>query len=107
MLLGRHVVLPGGSLAIIGRNLEENGVLDRFLSRGVRLEAQEVPGPTTLALGEPPAADLEAAARLTARYGQGRSRSCVAVGCRWPDGRTLRLEVPPSPPPGCRILKER
>jgi hypothetical protein len=95
LLTGRHVALPEGSLAVIGRQHEENLVLERFAGDGVLLAALDVAGPTTLVEGAPSARDLEVAARLTARYGQGRGHAEVRIGCRRPDGSECILTVSP------------
>lgn len=77
---GRHFRLPDGSKAIIGRNEEENEQLKRFLNEGSwRLELSSVPGPLTLIRGEPTKSDFTLAARLTARYSQGRDMEEVEV----------------------------
>lgn len=77
---GRHFRLPNGSKAIIGRNEEENERLSDFGNKEYwRLELASVPGPLTLVTGEPTEKDFTLAARLTARYSQGREMEEVEV----------------------------
>ena len=104
LLVGRHIVLPGGAKAVIGRNAQENPVLERHGSLGVLLEADGIPGPLTWVEGEPSASDLQAAARLTARYGKGRGQAKVLIVVKAADGQICQLDLPPGTPDGCRIL---
>ncbi len=50
-----------------------------------------------LVQGEPGDEDLETAARITARYGQGRDAGRVTVKVRHTDGAERTLEVIPLP----------
>jgi tRNA-specific 2-thiouridylase len=102
--VGRHVVLSGGGKAVIGRHQEENNIIEGFGALGPILAAEEVPGPSTLVEGSPTTEDLDAAARLTARYGKGKSLDRVTIKVTSPDGEAVFLSVAPAPPAGCRIL---
>ena len=104
LLVGRHIVLPHGGKAVIGRMEEENTVIESFSSLGPILVAEDVPGPSTLVEGTPTPEDLDAAARLTARYGKGKNLDQVAIKVTAPDGQVTQLSVPPDPPEGCQIL---
>jgi hypothetical protein len=48
--------------------------------------------------GEPTDADLELAARITARYSQGKMAEAVTVEIHFPAGEVRTLEVAPLPP---------
>ncbi len=75
---GRHFRLPDGSKAVIGRNEEENEKLKDFADGGVwLLELDGVLGPSTIITEEPSEKEVALAARLTARYSQGRDRDTV------------------------------
>ena len=77
---GRHFRLPGGSKAVIGRNEEENQELKKFSREDFwHLELEEVLGPSTLITGEPGKRDFVLAARITARYSQGRDLEAIDV----------------------------
>lgn len=104
LLVGRHIVLPRGGKAVIGRKEEENTVIESFGSLGSILVAEDVPGPSTLVEGSPTPGDLDAAARLTARYGKGKSLEKVVIKITSPNGDVTVLSVPPDPPSDCRIL---
>lgn len=104
LLVGRHVLLPQGGKAVIGRREQENNVIERFASSGLILVAETVPGPSTLVEGSPSPEDLDAAARLTARYGKGKNLDQVTIKITTQDGEVKHLSVPPDPPEGCRIL---
>ncbi|MBN2498374.1 MAG: hypothetical protein JXR96_27535 [Deltaproteobacteria bacterium] len=101
--LGRHVLLRGGALAVIGRQHEENLAIARFADRGHLLEARDFNGPTALVEAPADSQDLIAAARLTARYGQGRERERVVVGLGGPEGRR-EIDVQPGEPDGIGLL---
>ena len=67
--VGRHFRLADGALAVVGRNYEDNLKLERLFQDGdVRIEAAEVPGPTTLLRGQATADNIATAAALTLRY---------------------------------------
>jgi tRNA U34 2-thiouridine synthase MnmA/TrmU len=102
--VGRHVILPQGGKAVIGRKEEENNVIESFSPLGPILEAEDVPGPSTLVEGSPTPKDLDAAARLTAQYGKGKTLVQVSIKVTTPNGQVTQLSVPPDPPKGCQIL---
>lgn len=102
--VGRHVVLPRGGKAVIGRREEENGIIERFGSLGSILVAEDVPGPSTLVEGPPAPEDLDAAARLTARYGKGKNLDRVAIKITARDGQVTTWSVSPEPPTEYRII---
>ncbi len=67
--VGRHFRLADGTLLVMGRFEKDNVLLERFLQPGdVKLEAAEIPGPTTLLRGSASEANLATAASLTLRY---------------------------------------
>jgi hypothetical protein len=104
LLVGRHLVLPQGGKAVIGRKEEENQVIESYSSLGPILVAKDVPGPSTLVEGSPSPDDLHAAACLTARYGKGKFLENVTIKVTSPAGDVTLLSVPPDPPSDCRIL---
>ena len=61
----------------------------------VHLTTVSHPGPLTLVDGTLSGDDLTLAARLTARYSQGRDAAQVEVEATGPDGKTERLRVAP------------
>ncbi|MFW6006168.1 MAG: hypothetical protein ACOC9A_01855 [Candidatus Bipolaricaulota bacterium] len=91
---GRHFRLREGAKAIIGRNEEENKQLSNFSPNFWSLRIADFPGPLTLVTEEATEAELTMAARLTARYSQGRDEDQLeAIAKR--DGETRLFRVEP------------
>lgn len=86
--VGRHIRLPSGVKVIVGRDERENEFLQERADGRWSMQALDVPGPITLVEGEPDHADLETAARITARYSDGKAMEEVTVwACRGAEGR--------------------
>ncbi len=103
LFVGRHLLLPGGAKAIIGRDERDNGVIERFAHLGFILEAVDFPGPTVLVEKPVSDADLMVAASVCAGYGKGRGEKRVTV--RISDERVhSQKEVTPGIPEGTRLL---
>jgi len=70
--VGRHFRLPDGSALIMGRDANENAVLEAESARGTLFDCGDLPGPTSLLLdgGKSPA-DREMAQRITLSYAKG------------------------------------
>ena len=66
--LGRHFRLPGGSKLVVGRNKDENDMLEGFWTLGLFLHVPGVPSPRALFVGGTDDPDLDLAMRITARY---------------------------------------
>jgi len=101
--VGRHFRLADGTLVVVGRFYEDNLKLERLFQDGdVRIEAAEVPGPTTLLRGQATAENVATAAALTLRYTK-RER-----GKPWPvlvmpvGGAPQTVSVPPADDAECR-----
>jgi tRNA-uridine 2-sulfurtransferase len=78
--VGRHLRLPDGTLLAMGRSQADNALLDRlFLPGDVRLEADDIPGPTTLLRGTPSDENIALAAGLTLRYIKNTGTSTLPV----------------------------
>ena len=66
---GRHFRLADGTLLVMGRSEADCNLLERCFRPGdVRLEADVIPGPTTLLRGQPSEENIRLAAALTLRY---------------------------------------
>ncbi len=67
---GRHFRLPGGAKAVVGRNEEENLIIEKATRSGdfLLLPLNDVPGPTVLCRGNSAEAEVEIAAGLLATY---------------------------------------
>ncbi len=77
--VGRHFRLGPANKVIVGRDEGENNFLERYTSGRWTLRATDHQGPITILQG--PAADdhLREAARITARYGDGRAAGEVRI----------------------------
>ncbi len=95
--VGRHLRPRPHFKLIVGRDEGENNFLSGYRSRYTCLHAVSHEGPLTLVDGSADAGDLELAARLTARFGQGRDAAAVTVEVRHCRGGTETLTVPPLP----------
>ncbi len=96
--VGRHIRPAPHYKLIVGREEGENNFLAGYKDRFVQVKPVSHEGPLTLVDGEPNGADLQLAARIAARYSQGRGAAEVAVSVRRPDGSAEELRVAPLPP---------
>jgi tRNA-uridine 2-sulfurtransferase len=96
--VGRHLRPAPHYKLLIGREDGENQYLEGYRKQFVHLRTVSHRGPLTLVDGAPSVADLELAARIAARYSQGRDAARVRVEAAHPDGRIDPLEVTPLAP---------
>ncbi|VAX10433.1 tRNA (5-methylaminomethyl-2-thiouridylate)-methyltransferase [hydrothermal vent metagenome] len=96
--VGRHLRIRPGFKVIISREEGEGKFLQGYKSRYLSLKTVSHAGPLALIDGEVEPAELELAARLVARYSQGRSAEQVELEIRERDGKTRTLVVAPLPP---------
>ncbi len=95
--VGRHIRPRPGFKLIVGREEGENHFLEGYRRRFVHLRTTSHPGPLVLVDGEVSESDLDLAARLTARFSQGRDAQSVTVLSTDRQGRTRVLSVRPMP----------
>jgi tRNA U34 2-thiouridine synthase MnmA/TrmU len=95
--VGRHIRPNDRYKLIVARDAGETNYLSGYRNRFTHLLAESHIGPLTLVQGEPNRDDLETAARITARYGQGRDAERVAIRVRRTDGAEEVLDVAPMP----------
>ena len=96
--VGRHIRPAEHFKLIVGREQGENNFLSGYRKQFVSLRPVSHEGPLTLVDGTPGQADLALAARIAARYSQGRGAPAVTVELRQPAGSAETLEVVPLPP---------
>jgi hypothetical protein len=77
--LGRHLRLAPGLKLIVGRNESENRFLEMWRGDRWLLTTPDFAGPMVLLDGEPDEAQLEEAARVAARYCDGKREARVRV----------------------------
>jgi tRNA U34 2-thiouridine synthase MnmA/TrmU len=93
--VGRHLRPRPHFKLIIGRELGENRFLQGYRHQFTSLTAISHKGPLALIDGDAGADDIELAARILARYGQGRDAARVEVIAAEPGGAETRLSVAP------------
>ncbi|MBI3450281.1 MAG: thiamine biosynthesis protein [Acidobacteria bacterium] len=93
--VGRHFRLGPATKVIVGRDEGENAFLERFAEGRWELRAAEHVGPVTIVEGDAGEEVLIEAARIAARYGDGRAESSVRIALKRGEERRL-LDVPPA-----------
>lgn len=93
--VGRHLRPGPNYKVIIGREEGENKFLKGYRKQYVHLRTTSHNGPLALVDGDVSDADLETAARVTARFSQGRDAEAVEVEVNYTDGRQRMLTVVP------------
>jgi hypothetical protein len=95
--VGRHLRPRPNFKLIIGREEGENRFMEGYRKRFVHLVPVSHTGPLVLVDGELQEGDLELAARLAARFSQGRDAPRVSLQATGLDGAVRELEVTPMP----------
>lgn len=95
--VGRHLRPRKHFKLIIGREEGENKFLEGYRKQFINLRTLSHSGPLTLVDGKVGEEDLLLAARLTARFSQGRHAAAVCVQVNHPDGRRRQVGVVPLP----------
>ncbi len=97
MKVGRHLRLSDDLKVIVGRDESENHFLENYTVGRWYLTPVGVEGPLALLDGNINEANLERAARVVARYSDGRDQPEVTIQCERNGNRTL-LSVQPMNP---------
>jgi tRNA U34 2-thiouridine synthase MnmA/TrmU len=95
--VGRHLRPRPHFKLIVGRDEGENNFLNGYRKRFTHLYATSHEGPLVLIDGAAGDADIELAARLTARFGKGRDAQEVEIAVTDVAGNTRHLRVAPLP----------
>ncbi|MCB1799971.1 MAG: tRNA (5-methylaminomethyl-2-thiouridylate)-methyltransferase, partial [Gammaproteobacteria bacterium] len=95
--VGRHLRPASNFKLIIGREEGENEYLAGYQYRMTSIEPVSHLGPLCLVDGTPTADDLTLAARIVARYSQGREAPAVTVAIAPPGGAGDVIQVVPLP----------
>jgi tRNA-specific 2-thiouridylase len=96
--IGRHIRPRPNFKLIVSREEGENHYLAGYRHEFTSLAAVSHKGPLALVDGDLHEGDLELAARIVARYSQGRDADAVEVEIVPPRGEARRLTVRPLPP---------
>ncbi len=95
--IGRHIRPCANFKLIVGREEGENNYLEGYRKQFTHLHASSHSGPLALIDGVYNDTDLVLAARLVARFGQGRDAEHVTIEIGEPGKQPQRLEVSPMP----------
>jgi hypothetical protein len=95
--VGRHLRPRPNFKIIVGREEGENRFLEGYRKRFVHMLPTSHSGPLVLLDGDISEDDIELAARLTARFSQGRDADRVTIEVHRKGGTTHSLEVVPLP----------
>ena len=93
--VGRHLRPRPNFKLIVGREEGENRFLEGYRKHFTHLIPISHPGPLVLVDGDTDDNDLEIAARLAARYSQGKNETNVRIEIHPRDGDTHEVDVTP------------
>ena len=93
--VGRHLRPKPHYKLIVSREEGENNYLSGYRNEFISLESKSCNGPLALRDGEPRDDDIEQAAAIVARYGQGRDAEEVLVEVRMKNGDLRELSIKP------------
>ena len=96
--VGRHIRPAPHYKLIVGREEGENAYLEGYRRQFIALRPTSHKGPLCLIDGKPDGRDVRLAARVLARYSQGREADRVTVVANNPGGECTELSVAPMPP---------
>lgn len=96
--VGRHIRPSPNFKLIVGREEGENKFLQGYAKTYNSLKTTSHAGPLTLLDGVANDADMELAARITARFSQGKNDDKVCVEIRRSNGEVKEFEVSPMQP---------
>ncbi len=96
--VGRHLRPAPHFKLIISREEGEGNFLQGYRNKFLSLKTTSHAGPLVLIDGEVSESDIELAARITARYSQGKNAERVELELRESGGAVRTLSVPPLPP---------
>lgn len=95
--VGRHLRPQPHYKLIVGREDGENKFLNGYKKQFASIETTSHPGPLTLVDGSPGDEDLRFAARIAARFSQGRDAEIVTVKVTRLNGDEQQFDIPPLP----------
>jgi hypothetical protein len=103
--VGRHFRIGDRAKAIVGRNEVENLFLEDQAGQRMRFICEDVVGPLTLLEGDHGDVAVQATARLTARYCDGKDLEQVTVTITTPEGGKRSLTVKPMDEKECSGMR--
>jgi tRNA-specific 2-thiouridylase len=91
---GRHFRISPEAKLVVGRDEQDNIILEGFKERRISLQSAVTLGPLALLEGNPSDAEIETAARITARYTKEKRSDSVKIAIAR-DGKTSVQEIKP------------
>ena len=95
--VGRHIRPAQHYKLIVAREEGEVRFMEGYRKKFISIKTTSHAGPLVLIDGAPTEVDLQLAARIAARYSQGRDADQVEIELRQPDGSSKTLNVSPIP----------
>lgn len=95
--VGRHIRPNDNFKMIVGREQGENKFMEGYRKIYPYIHSSSHKGPLVLLDGDLKQSDVELAARIAARFGQGRDADEVEMSVTYPDGKNTVLKVKPMP----------
>lgn len=95
--VGRHIRPNENFKMIVGREQGENKFMEGYRKIYPYVHSNSHRGPLVLLDGNLTDSDVELAARIAARFGQGRDAEEVEMSVTYPDGKNTVLKVRPMP----------
>jgi tRNA-uridine 2-sulfurtransferase len=96
--VGRHIRPKPNYKLIVSREEGENKFLNGYRKAFTYIETESCGGPLTLIDGDASDEDIETAARIVARFSQGKNADSVTVKITRTDGAETIMDVAPMPP---------
>jgi len=95
--VGRHIRPNDNFKMIVGREQGENKFMEGYRKIYPYIHSSSHKGPLVLLDGDLKQSDVELAARIAARFSQGRDADEVEMSVTFPDGKNTVLKVKPMP----------
>lgn len=96
--VGRHIRPRPHFKLIIGREEGENKYMEGYRKQYSSMRSTSHTGPLVLIDGQTSDEDIELAARITARFGHGKTADQVEIEASFTDGSSKLLKIEPLPP---------
>ena len=96
--VGRHIRPSERFKLIVGREEGENKFLEGYRKQFLHLRSTSHTGPLVLIDGNVNEEELQLAARITARFGHGKTAEQVDIEAVFPNGDVQHMHVAPLPP---------
>ena len=103
--VGRHFRISERAKIIVGRDEVENIFLSQHAGDLIQINCLDVKGPLTLIEGMAGSEEILLAARITARYSDGKAQSTVTVSVQYPENKSEIMNVKPLDAISCQKIR--